>query len=199
MIGVGVDAALKSRIANAWRRLPLTVIGMTPLVTAYVTLLSSLLFDSRRSPANVLLLAWQVLVVSLAVMTARALVWRQPSRVVETRTIIAPPLPEAEAVFRGRLTARRRWARLVAVEAYDHYLRVYTDAGEELVTGRFTDALEELAQAYGFRTHRSWWVAAEAIEAVQWRRGVGEARLLGDVRAPISRTYGQALKDAGWF
>jgi hypothetical protein len=57
-------------------------------------------------------LLWQVFVVSLPVMTARELVWRKPEPRVETRTIVVPPLPEAEAVFRRRLSAKRRTARL---------------------------------------------------------------------------------------
>ena len=199
VIGVAVDALLARRISNTWRRLPLTITAMTPAVTLYVHAVSGLIFGQRRSPGELTVLAWQVFVISLAVMTARAFVWREPKRLVETRTIIAPPLPEAQAVFRHRLSAKRRAARLIAVQADDHYLRVHTDAGVELITARFADALEELAQAHGFRTHRSWWVAADAVEAVRWRRGVGEATLAGGVVAPVSRTFAYLLKEAGWF
>lgn len=198
-IGVGVDALLALRVPRPWRRLPLTALAMTPLVTLYVHTVSSFGFGFHRALAELWLLGWQVFVVSLVVMTARALVWREPKRVVETRTVVAPPLPEAEAAFRRRLSAKRRTARLIAVEAYDHYLRVHTDAGEELITARLADALDELAGAHGYRTHRSWWVAADAVEAVQWRRGAGEATLAGGVKAPVSRTYAPALKEAGWF
>ena len=137
--------------------------------------------------------------ICLPVMALRALVWRPPRTVVETRTVVAPPFPEAEAALRRRLSAKRRAARLIAVEAYDHYLRVHTDAGPELVTLRFASALGELAGAHGFRTHRSWWVAADAIETVRWRRGAGEARLAGGLIAPVSRAHAPALKAAGWF
>jgi DNA-binding LytR/AlgR family response regulator len=122
---------------------------------------------------------------------------RQP--VVQPVRIIEPPLPEAEATFRRRLSARRRAARLIAIEAHDHYLRVHTDAGAELVGMRFADALDELAAAHGYRTHRSWWVAADAIQSVRWRRGGGEARLAADLVAPVSRSYASGLKAAGWF
>ena len=81
----------------------------------------------------------------------------------------------------------------------DHYLRVHTDAGEELLTMRFADAVKELARAHGFQTHRSWWVAADAVESVRWRQGVGEARLAGGLTAPVSRTHAPTLKAAGWF
>jgi hypothetical protein len=140
-------------------------------------------------------LAWQVLVVLLLIMALRGLVWR---RIVETRTIVVPPLPEAERAFRLRLSARRRAARLIALEAEDHYVRVHTDAGSELVSMRFSEAVEELAQAYGYRLHRSWWASAEAIETVRWKRGSGEVRLAGGIMAPVSRSYASVLKQAGW-
>lgn len=135
----------------------------------------------------------------MAVLVVRTLAWRRLPAYVETRTIISPPLPETEAAFRRRLSARRRPARLIAVEAHDHYLKVHTDAGEELVTLRFADALNELAQAHGWRVHRSWWVAADAVEGVQWRRGAGDIRLVGGLIVPVSRTYAPTLKEAGWF
>ena len=100
--------------------------------------------------------------------------------------------------LRLRLSAKRRAAKLIALEAEDHYVRVHTDAGSELISMRFSEAVEELALAHGFRLHRSWWVAADAIEAVRWRRGGGEARLIGGIAAPVSRSHAPALKDAGW-
>lgn len=201
LIGIGIDALLARALSRSWRRLPLTVAAMTPAVTLYVIVVSALMIGQHPRLIETGLLMWQVFVMSLTVMTARALVWREPRRVVqvEVRTMTAPPLPEAEAAFRRRLSARRRTAGLIAVEAYDHYLRVHTDAGEDLVTARFADALGELAGAHGLRVHRSWWVAADAIEAVAWRRGAGEARLRGGLTAPVSRRYAPTLREAGWL
>lgn len=199
VIGIGLDALLARWIARPWRRLPVTIALMTPAVTLFVIWVSAAMFGQHRRLIDVWLLLWQVSVVSLAVMTARALVWREPKRVVEVRTVVAPPLPEAEATFRRRLSAKRRTARLIAIEAYDHYLRVHTDAGEELVTARFKDALDELYGAHGLRIHRSWWVSVGAIEAVSWRRGAGEAQLVGGLKAPISRSHAPSLREAGWF
>jgi hypothetical protein len=134
-----------------------------------------------------------VFVVCVAVMALRQLAWAQ---------VAPPPAPQVDTdpteTFRQRLSARRREARLLAVEADDHYLRVHTDGGEELITLRFADALQELAAAPGFRTHRSWWVAACALETVRWRRGRGEARLSSGLVVPVSRGQSAALKRAGW-
>jgi len=49
------------------------------------------------------------------------------------------------------------------------------------------------------QTHRSWWVAASAIEDVKWLRGRGEARLTNGMLVPISRSQAAPLKAAGWF
>ncbi len=62
---------------------------------------------------------------------------------------IAQPLPRAEAAFPHHLSSKRRVARLIAVQAEDHSLRVQTDAGEELLTMRFADALGRLSAAHG--------------------------------------------------
>ena len=195
MAGILVDDALGMRIRDFRLRILSVSLVITPPVTLFIYTLNALMLDLPRRPWLLPQLAWQVFVVMLLIMTLRALVWR---RVVETRTVVMPPLPEAERLFRLRLSAKRRTARLIAIEAEDHYVRVHTDAGSELVPMRFSEAVEELASAYGYRLHRSWWAAAEAIEAVRWNRGTGEARLAGGISAPISRSYAPALKEAGW-
>lgn len=198
LIGIALDETVGHRLTSPWRRVLATAVLMTPLVTLYVTVTMRITFGMGPGAHGYIPLLWQVFAISLPAMAVRALVWRRPPVRIETRTVIAPPLPEAEAVFRKRLSARRRAARLIAVEAHDHYLRVHTDAGAELVAARMADALDELAGAHGYRTHRSWWVAADAIEAVRWKRGTGEAQLAGGLVAPVSRAQATVLKEAGW-
>lgn len=198
LIGIALDETLGRRLAPPWRRVAAVSLLMTPLVGLYVVGLAHLMFgDAVRLPRFVWLLG-QVLPLCAPVMAVRALAWRKPVVRTLTRTVIEPPLPQAETLFRRRLSARRRTARLLAVEAHDHYLKVHTDAGEEMITARFADALAELAQAHGYRIHRSWWVAAGAIEQVRWRRGAGEAVLAGGLIAPVSRNCAPVLKEAGW-
>jgi hypothetical protein len=195
LVGILVDLALESRIRAFWARIVAVSLVMTVPVTPFIYALNAFMLDLPRRWWLLPQLAGQVLVVSLLMMALRALAWR---RVVETRTVVVPLLPEAERAFRQRLSARRRGAKLIALEAEDHYVRVHTGAGSELVSMRFSEAVEELAQAHGHRLHRSWWVPADAVEAVRWRRGRGEARLAGGITAPVSRRYAAALKAAGW-
>ncbi len=194
VIGVTIDAFAIRRFANPWLRWAFASVTMTPGVGVLVWFASRWAFGP--SPLSRLFtdLAWQVLVISAAVMGVRQLISRPSSAGAASTTE-----PPSDIAFRLRLSARRREARLLAVEAEDHYLRVHTDAGSELVTARFADAMAELAGVAGFQVHRSWWAAADAIEGVQWRRGRGELRLAGGLTAPVSRTYAARLKAAGWF
>jgi len=101
--------------------------------------------------------------------------------------------------FTQRLPLRLRGARLIAVEAEDHYLRVHTDQGSDLILMRLSDALEELDGVEGAQTHRSWWVARDAVRGAS--RGDGRATLTleGGISAPVSRRYAGTLREAGWY
>lgn len=195
LVGIAADRALEPHIQAFWGRIAAVALVTTLPVTPFVYALNAILLDLPRRPWLIPQLAWQVFVVVLLLMAMRALLWR---RIVETRTLVVPPLPEAERAFRLRLSARRRGARLIALEAEDHYVRVHTDAGSELLSMRFAEAVGELALAHGYRLHRSWWASADAVEAVRWKRGTGEARLAGGIIAPVSRSCAVALKQAGW-
>jgi hypothetical protein len=195
LAGILVDSTLGPRVPRFWMRIAAVSLVATLPVTPIIYALNAVMLSLPRRPWLMPQLAGQVLVIMVLVMALRALLWR---RIVETRTIVAPPLPGAERTFRLRLSAKRRGARLIALEAEDHYVRVHTDVGSELVAMRFSEAVEELAQAHGYRLHRSWWASAEAIESVKWKRGTGEARLTGGIVAPVSRSCATFLKEAGW-
>jgi hypothetical protein len=195
IIGIALDVAVGRRFGGFWPRLIGDSVLMTAPVTALVFAVSSLMLGPQVVRFSSL--GFQVFVISFAVMLLRQLAWRG---VWSERTAgEAPEAIDTSGVFRQRLSARHRAARLLAVEAEDHYLRVHTDAGDELITARFSDALVELGRLAGYQTHRSWWVAAGAIEAVRWRRGRGELRLASGLTVPVSRTHTAVLKREGWF
>jgi hypothetical protein len=195
LAGILVDSTLGARVRSFWIRIALVSLVATLPVTPIIYALNAAMLDLPRRPWLMPQLAGQVFVILLLIMALRALLWR---RIVEIRTIVVPPLPEAEHAFRLRLSAKRRGARLIALEAEDHYVRVHTDAGSELVSMRLSEAVAELAHAHGYRLHRSWWASAEAIENVKWKRGTGEACLTGGIVAPVSRSCATVLKQAGW-
>jgi hypothetical protein len=200
-IGAALDTALHSTIKREWPRAIATAAAMTPPVSALVFAAMVLVLGHDHELASTIWLGLsaQVFVISLAVMALRILMHRPSKHVVETRTIFAPPVPEAEAAFRSRLSAKRRSGRLLALEAHDHYVRVHTSEGVELITLRFSDAVTELTGAEGLQVHRSWWVATPAIKEARWRRSSGELELEGGLRVPVSRSGAPQLRAAGWL
>ena len=86
-----------------------------------------------------------------------------------------------------------------AIEAEDHYLRLHTSKGRDLILLRLADAIDELDGIEGAQVHRSWWVARDAITDA--KRGDGRATLtLKDgCEVPVSRTYAKIIRDLGWI
>jgi len=109
------------------------------------------------------------------------------------------PTPAAAPRFLERLPPKLRGAELWAVEAEDHYLRLHTSKGQDLVLMRLSDAIIELAGVEGARTHRSWWVARDAVTEVERADGRATLTLKNGARAPVSRTYARALRALGWL
>ena len=88
---------------------------------------------------------------------------------------------------------------VIALEMEDHYVRVHTSLGSELVLMRLRDAMIHVGDIEGRQVHRSWWVARLAVEDV--RREGRNVRLVlpGGLEAPVSRAQVAELKDAGWI
>ncbi|WP_421933433.1 LytTR family DNA-binding domain-containing protein [Phenylobacterium sp.] len=101
--------------------------------------------------------------------------------------------------FLERLPLKLRGAEVWAVEAQDHYLRLHTSRGQDLILMRLADAVAELEGIEGAQVHRSWWVARDAVADA--RRGDGRATLtLKDgSEVPVSRTYAKIIREAGWI
>lgn len=88
---------------------------------------------------------------------------------------------------------------LHAVQAEDHYLRVYTAEGSDLILHRFSDAIAELEGMGGLQVHRSWWVARDGVAEVVRRERRLYILLKDGTEAPVSRTYAPAVREAGWI
>ena len=88
---------------------------------------------------------------------------------------------------------------VIALEMQDHYVRVHTALGSELVLMRLRDAMIHLSNVEGKQVHRSWWVARLAVEDV--RREGRNIRLVlpRGIEAPVSRAQVNELKEAGWI
>jgi len=119
------------------------------------------------------------------------------------RHIPAPPVPETAAAMPPPLPAFHRripphlGQDLLALTAEDHYLRVVTSAGSDLILMRLSDALAELGEQAGLQVHRSWWVAHGAVQALERSQGRLSLKLKNGLEVPVSRTHAAAVR-AAW-
>ncbi len=96
-----------------------------------------------------------------------------------------------------RLPFEKRGA-LLSLTVEDHYVRVTTTKGTEVILMRLRDAILETAPTDGFQVHRSHWVANDAIAALQRDGDRTVLKLRNDDLVPVSRRYLSTLKDAGF-
>lgn len=179
--------------ARPWLACIVGTAFLTPPLTVVVWAASNLAFGLDWNPARMLTSSLPVAMISLVMTVITYLADRRP---VETH---AGPAGSPPPRFLDRLPMKLKGAELYAVEAEDHYLRLHTDRGSDLILMRLSDAVGELEGIEGAQTHRSWWVAKDAV--VEVARGDGRATfvLKSGARAPVSRSYARALRAEGWY
>jgi cbb3-type cytochrome oxidase subunit 3 len=88
---------------------------------------------------------------------------------------------------------------LICLNMEDHYVRAYTTKGDALILMRFSDAVTELEGYSGQQTHRSWWVAYGAISQTSKDKRRHIAHLSNEMDVPVSQTYADKMKAAGFI
>jgi hypothetical protein len=164
-------------------------------------------------PENVAVLFGQVLLllaaISLPVYTLEDMQDRLEAPPDPSETVKAPLVThlqdnetdqqgaEGFALFSARLSKPLE-GQLLCLEMQDHYLVVHHSAGSEMILCRMEDASRELA-GLGLRVHRSWWVAAGALEGIAREGQRTLLRLNDDRLVPVGRSFRPSLKAAGWL
>lgn len=105
-----------------------------------------------------------------------------------------PPAREAADALL-RLVRPQLRGPLIAVQAEQHYVRIFTARGSDLVLHRFGDAVRLLDGVPGTQVHRSWWVAKAAVDGVQ--PDPSRLRLTNGLLVPVGRTYALEARRAG--
>lgn len=206
LLAVGQAASLLIRrvldrlqLSRAWlvgAGILATALGALPM-SALVWSVTAFALSKPLNPAQLPYFYLAVLVVAAAMIGVNLLAQRQP-------LVTHADPPSAVSVHRpapifAHLPPRLKMAKLYALEAEDHYIRVHTSAGSDLVLMRFSDALRALAGIEGAQVHRSWWVARDAVESASREDGKPVLLLLGGIKAPVSRSFTRALRDDGWI
>ncbi|WP_338548893.1 LytTR family DNA-binding domain-containing protein [Roseovarius phycicola] len=87
--------------------------------------------------------------------------------------------------------------KIIRISGQDHHVEIATSHGSETLRLRLTDAISEMDEVEGYCTHRSHWVARDAIVQVDRESSHKISIVLsnGDV-VPVSRKYKPGLENA---
>lgn len=191
-------ATLVARIpratANEWLFGAVLAVVFAVPATFAIWLYTSAFFHMRLTPGTLPYFAGPVLLISAA-MTAIMMMVSRPGRVTHALPASAP----APVRFMERLPPKLKGAMIYAVSAEDHYLRLHTSKGSDLILMRLSDAVGELEGLEGAQTHRSWWVARDAVQSARRDGDKVMLTIKGGSEAPVSRPNVRALREAGWF
>lgn len=205
IIGLGVSETVEN-----WGRLhkrpslemPLVAVLIALPLTLLVIGTSNLFFKTHPPTLEGLGIMFAITFFISLVMTALNYFIHWPKKDI-AETLAGTHAPQPEAIisrFADRLPLPLRTAHIIALEAEDHYLRVYLGDGRStLILMRLSDAVAELPADAGAQTHRSWWVAKDAVRGVTKADGRATFALDGPLGVPVSRSFYKALNDAGWL
>lgn len=180
-----------------WTYFAIAALCISLPVTAAVFLINAAMLG--RLPWSALPVTWFFVLVISAFVTGIA--WFADHLKTLREAAASPPRTPAAPLpaLTEKLPHRLRHARLIAMSAEDHYLRVRTDAGEALILMRLSDAIAACSTLDGAQVHRSWWVARSAVSNARKGDGRGTLILEDGTEAPVSRSFYPALREAGWF
>ena len=86
---------------------------------------------------------------------------------------------------------------IMRISVRDHFVEVVTSRQTFTIRMRFGDAINEMGEILGYCTHRSHWVVADAVEAVEQNGPKTTVRLINGDVVPVSRKYRENLKEVG--
>ncbi|MFT6102540.1 MAG: hypothetical protein ACJA0C_000133 [Candidatus Endobugula sp.] len=121
---------------------------------------------------------------------------------IGTGKINKPPLPAdnlpeypelAHVTFMNKLSDSMATKPLL-LQAQEHYLRVTTEFGSELILYKFGQAVREIPESFGVQVHRSFWIAKQNITGWCATEGGIKVSVHHGAPVPVSRRFEQMVK-----
>ncbi|MCK0149346.1 LytTR family transcriptional regulator [Marivita sp. S6314] len=194
VVGYAISYALLRNSTDSFARIMrvciagvLTGIAMSTLVI----LLNAVVFGLRPTLPDLPISVGTTVAISMIVMAVIDLFNRHLS-VAPT----PPPARDEVPPLLDRLPFDKRGA-LVALSVEDHYVRVRTTNGEDMLLMRLADAIREVGTTPGTQVHRSHWAAFDQIAKVTKHNDRATLTMKTGLDVPVSRSNLPKLKEAG--
>ncbi|WP_448564977.1 LytTR family DNA-binding domain-containing protein [Thalassotalea ganghwensis] len=195
---------LSKKVNHLWIRIAISSTVASALMSLAIPFLDWAIFDSTINPRYqfVTIFPKAIIiggVVTLIMLFKESLI-KQRIALRETQSKLSAQQQATNQIhdknfqqFIEQLPIEKR-GKLLCLEMSDHYLKVHTDKGHHLLLMRFKDALKQLEHFPGIQTHRSWWVAKDAVACTQKDRRKLVVVLENDLQVPVSKTYQDDVK-----
>lgn len=200
-VGILVGMVIRAVVHGLWglrdfqRGAFLVALLATVVLTPPLYFLADAVFDhARASTPSMADMATFIFAVSLSLGAFRHSVADAVPHFAEV-ALAVPAEPELPLIVQRLDPALQ--GRLVALTVRDHYVDVYTTAGQGAVLIRLGDAIREAAPEDGDQIHRSHWVAWWAVTGVEREGGKHYVRLCPAQRLPVSKTHLAKLEERG--
>jgi hypothetical protein len=101
---------------------------------------------------------------------------------------MAPPAPAAPKCTSVTIAGQKFACKdIIAASSQDHYVRIQTRNGAQLIRARLADLIERLDCQNGIQPHRSYWVARQAVTKIVSDKGHKYLELHDGSRIPVAR------------
>jgi hypothetical protein len=87
----------------------------------------------------------------------------------------------------------------ICLQTEDNYVRVHRRQGSTLELMPLHEAIARFGQTDGLQVHRSWWVAAAAVEGAERDVRNWRLRLVNGLRVPVARNRVIEVRARGWI
>ncbi|WP_055047448.1 LytTR family DNA-binding domain-containing protein [Devosia sp. A16] len=181
------------RLRSSWSRI--LVFGAIAGLPVTVAVSAVDLVALGRLPTDLPMLYLQCTLIGLCVMAMLEIVDTSLGQAAAQPS--PAPAPPGPPPIVERLPPPQR-GRLVSLSVADHYVEVVTERGRGLVLIRLGDAIGETTGVPGLQIHRSHWVALSAIRRLVRTEGKPMLELADGRRLPVSRSYIEAVREAGF-
>lgn len=174
----------------------LLLILICPAIDIVIVGLISIIFGANFDWHNIISRLPVVFIISVFMTVIHWVISQIP---MQSHGLVGETATKADVLLYERLPFKFKKAKILAINAEDHYLRIHTDVGDTMILMRLYDAIKELEGIEGSQIHRSWWVAKDAIQEIVRGDGRVNFRLSNGELAPISRSFQNALKAQNWL
>lgn len=95
--------------------------------------------------------------------------------------------------------AARESGAAICLQMEDNYVRVHRESGSTLELMPLHEAIRRYGQIEGLQVHRSWWVAAAAVDGAERELRNWRLRLANGLRVPVARNRIADVRARGWI